>query len=52
MKSDFNKVQLLGRDHTKGMLAFKTGVIIDRKAKERSRNSKVARRRIREQMEN
>lgn len=41
------KRQLIGRDPTKGMLAFKTGAIKTRKDRLRNRNSKQARQQLR-----
>jgi len=48
MKQD--KRQLIGRDPTKGLLAFKTGSQLNRKDRLRNRNSKVARATLRRQL--
>lgn len=42
------KNKLLGRDPTKGILSFKTGIIKTIKDKLRNRNSKVARKKLKE----
>lgn len=47
-----DKRQLVGRDPTKGMLAFKTGTQLTRKDRLRNRNSKVARQNLRRQLNN
>ena len=47
----FDKRQL-GRDPTKGMLAFKTGAILTRKDRLKNRNSKVAKKMLRRQLSN
>ena len=49
MMKNFNKRQL-GRDSTKGMLSFRTGVIPNLKDRERNRKSKAARKQLRDQL--
>jgi len=46
-----NKKQLVGRDHTKGLLSFKTGVAKSEKVKLNDRKSKLAQRELRKQLE-
>lgn len=50
MKRRFDKRHVLGRDPTKGMLAFKTGVILNEKDRLRNRKSKLAQRELRRQI--
>jgi len=42
-RAKIDKVKLVGRDPSKGLLAFKTGVNLTPKDKLRNRNSKAAR---------
>ena len=46
----FDKRQLLGRDPTCGFLAFKTGVILNERDRLRNRNSKLAKKLLRNQI--
>jgi len=46
-KKKYNKLDLVGRDHTKGMTSFKTGAILTKKDKKKNRKTKEAKREIR-----
>ena len=50
-KKKFDKVKLLGRDPTFGKTSFKTGAILTPKDKLRIRNSKLAKRQKRKELE-
>jgi len=45
-KKKIDKTKLVGRDPTKGMLSFKTGIIKTIKDKLLNRNSKIARKKL------
>lgn len=51
MKNKFDKVKAVGRDHTKGLLAFRTGAHLTRVMKLNDRNNKFARKEKREQLD-
>jgi len=50
-RKKIDKLKLVGRDPTMGLLAFKTGAILTPKDKLRNRNSKVARRQKRNDLD-
>jgi hypothetical protein len=52
MRKPIDKRKLIGRDPTCGRLAFKVGVVPTRKDKLRKRNSKLARRELKKQLDN
>jgi len=49
-KRQLNTRNLIGRDPGKGMVCFKTGIILTRKDRSGNRNSKIARQNLRRQL--